>query len=259
MSLPGHVGMAPGPGNSRFAPLRKWATDIAVDMINRVFAEFDHETALAFDELSQMRGELGRVAELLEVQLQRERQIHDLMDSLAHNHGVLANHTMNGLMSSKHPSLEQLHHILDEVVGHNDAVVQDTLSKVLQVQAHADAHGSHASNLRGQSITTEHELSRVKQLLSMPVPGAKLPATLPQVRPVGPPVPTAGLVVPPAMPTMPMRMSPHVPAVGATYGGPPVVLTAAQPQLMMTAPAGYVAQVSSPMASRAASPGRVTY
>lgn len=160
--------------NSKLAPLKKWATQIAADMIQRVFVEFEREAGLAFDEVAQMRGELVRVSELLEGQMQREKELHALMDALHAQQGALAGHAQNkgpGMAAE----LQNLHHMLDQCVqaSHsNDSQSDQIMAKLQHALAQADGHKGHANNLKEQSVTTEHELARIKQLLAMPNPNA---------------------------------------------------------------------------------------
>eukprot|EP00928_Gymnodinium_smaydae_P008293 TRINITY_DN13022_c0_g1_i1.p1 TRINITY_DN13022_c0_g1~~TRINITY_DN13022_c0_g1_i1.p1 ORF type:complete len:260 (-),score=42.43 TRINITY_DN13022_c0_g1_i1:131-910(-) len=239
--------------NSKLSPLHKYAVQMAVEMVDRIFTEFDRETNLMFDEFSAMRVELQRVAELLESQLARERQLHDLLESLSGHHNAMGNHALNGLMNAKHPNLQQLHDLLEQATGHNEAVVQATMQSVQQAQAHADGHVSHAQHLKGQSITTEHELARIKQLLAMPPPNLP-PMNLSQFKAPAPVVsspvvavplsvrpPMTAPVVAPTMPltTMPPSGSVSPPMGVGGYASPPA-----------TYPAAYV---------RSASPGHYSY
>jgi len=205
--------------NSKLAPLKKWATQIAADMIQRVFVEFEREAGLAFDEVAQMRGELVRVSELLEGQMQREKELHALMDALHAQNGALAGHAAN-----KGPGMAQelqnLHHMLDQCVqaSHgNDAQSDQIMQKLQHALAQADGHKGHANNLKEQSVTTEHELARIKQLLAMPNPNA------PPMSMMGGPPPTSGSYGGYG------GMGPPKSMGGPQYGGSPAMSMASMP------------------------------
>jgi len=165
----------------KMGPLKNWATQIATDMIQRIFQEFEREAGIAFDEVTQMRAELVRVSELLEGQMQREKELHALLESL---HGHMAGagaHAMGSMQDKGGPDLRQLHMLLDQAVQANsqqDTTQADVFARLEHALAQADGHSNHAKNLKQQSVTTEHELTRIKKLLAMPNPSS-LPGRTP--------------------------------------------------------------------------------
>lgn len=167
--------------NQKLGPLKKWATQIATDMISRIFQEFEREAGVAFDEVSQMRAELVRVSELLEGQMQREKELHALLESLHGHMAGAGSHALGGLQQPKGPDLSHLHALLDQAVqaaGQQDQSQSGIMARLEHALAQADGHSNHAKNLKQQSITTEHELARIKKLLAMPPPN-QLPSAAP--------------------------------------------------------------------------------
>mmetsp|Transcript_44663 Transcript_44663/g.103174 ORF Transcript_44663/g.103174 Transcript_44663/m.103174 type:complete len:264 (+) Transcript_44663:55-846(+) len=114
-----------GATNYKIAAFRDFATQLCGQVVEQLCQEYEREVNVMYQDLVQYRGELGRVADLLSGQLQREKQLHDMMETL---------------------------------LGHHESSVSFTRG-----------HGEQARQLMDPLKQTEQELSRIMQLLSVPL------------------------------------------------------------------------------------------
>mmetsp|Transcript_21751 Transcript_21751/g.49504 ORF Transcript_21751/g.49504 Transcript_21751/m.49504 type:complete len:249 (+) Transcript_21751:43-789(+) len=61
---------------------RDFATSLATQLVEQLCAEFEREVQYLYGDCSAYRGELGRVANLLSDQVQREKVLHEMMASM---------------------------------------------------------------------------------------------------------------------------------------------------------------------------------
>eukprot|EP00929_Paragymnodinium_shiwhaense_P102889 TRINITY_DN66115_c0_g2_i1.p1 TRINITY_DN66115_c0_g2~~TRINITY_DN66115_c0_g2_i1.p1 ORF type:complete len:309 (+),score=45.06 TRINITY_DN66115_c0_g2_i1:93-929(+) len=253
------------PHVAKVEAFRSFASQLAGQVVEQLCQEFEREVAIMFEDILQYREELRRVADLLGSQLHRERQLHDMLETMAGHHANI--HEAAHIAARQQPGTAALHDLVDQLFGQHQAALGSTLKGADTARSIAETHAMSSSQLQEPLISAENEYTRIMQLLSVPlVPDASpspviLPATTSPpilsgsststLRPVGGQVvrqPTGSYVQGPPQVVQTQLVSPGqairrvgTPAtpVGMTMVGvgPPMV-TASGPMVMSGAPVG---------------------
>ena len=121
---------------------RQVATELANELVAQLTQEHTREVTAMYQEVLALRRELQRVAELMQGYMQRERQLHDMMDQLTNTYQEATSHF--------HAAHSQF----------NDHAKNTTMSHQQQRQALTDPMRD-----------TEMELQRINALLAQqPIP-----------------------------------------------------------------------------------------
>ncbi|CAK9033306.1 unnamed protein product [Durusdinium trenchii] len=118
---------------------RQVATDLANELVSQLTQEHTREVTAMYQEVLALRSELQRVAELMQGYMQRERQLHEMMEQLTQTYQEATSHF--------HAAHAQF----------NDHAHSTTMSHQQQRQALADPMRD-----------TEMELQRINALLAQP-------------------------------------------------------------------------------------------
>jgi len=199
----------------------KRETQIIADQLMQ---EHVRETRALYDDNIRIRQELGRVVDMMNNFLTREKQLHDMLGSLTDSHTSIA---------------RDLHGKVQEAVGHGHRMAGDTKNK--------------AGELMNLHTATLQELGRIQQILGSPAARPGMPMSMQPMQPMSmqsmpapssplPTVPSVYSPPPTYQPASPSAMFPpahamQVPPPHAMQGGP---MIAPAP---MAAPPGYAASM----------------
>jgi hypothetical protein len=184
--------------SQKIAAFRNFATQLAGQVVEQLCQEYEREVSVMWNDLVQYRNELGRVAELLGTQLQRERSLHEMLEGMAGHHANIANSAQMAAQQS--PNAKHLHAMVDQIMGEHSHHVNSTLQGVSQAHAVAQSHAQNAKQLQEPLISAENEYNRIMNLLSQPM----IPTAAPEPVRVQAPMTSR---TPPMTPAAPPRMS----------------------------------------------------
>lgn len=153
--------------DKKIAAFRDFAATLAGQVVEQLCTEFEREVGVMYKELVQYRNELGRVAELLGHQLGREKQLHEMLDTMANHHSSVA--AQAAQMAANKPNSSDLHNTVDQVVGGVSQVSGAMLGALGQANEVLKQHSGNANMMKEQTITAEHEFQRLMDLLSKPM------------------------------------------------------------------------------------------
>lgn len=153
---------------------REFAAQLAAQVVEQMSTEFEREIATLYNDVMMYRGELTRVAELLGHQLGRERQLHLMMEKMHEHSTNIASSTQ--YLTSQSTNAQQLHDVLDQVLGQQKGQIAGTLSGVNQLHSNVERQLSQAKQMSTDLITAENEFSRITQLLQTPAVPSVAPA-----------------------------------------------------------------------------------
>mmetsp|Transcript_17594 Transcript_17594/g.36757 ORF Transcript_17594/g.36757 Transcript_17594/m.36757 type:complete len:187 (-) Transcript_17594:53-613(-) len=173
-SMAGRTGPTGSPQNyaaNAGNTFRQVATELANELVAQLTQEHTREVTAMYQEVLVLRSELQRVAELMQGYMQRERQLHEMMDQLTNTYQEATSHF--------HAAHSQF----------NDHAKTTTMSHQQQRQALVDPMRD-----------TEMELQRINALLAQqPIPPENsmgFPAMPRSQRPVQPVASRSGLQSP---------------------------------------------------------------
>eukprot|EP00403_Amphidinium_massartii_P017851 CAMPEP_0178414790 /NCGR_PEP_ID=MMETSP0689_2-20121128/23217_1 /TAXON_ID=160604 /ORGANISM="Amphidinium massartii, Strain CS-259" /LENGTH=203 /DNA_ID=CAMNT_0020036089 /DNA_START=55 /DNA_END=662 /DNA_ORIENTATION=- len=172
---------APGSGMSRsqanFAPhtagkiqaFRDFATQLCMQVVEQLCQEYEREVHVMYGDIVQYRGELGRVADLLQGQIQREKQLHEMMETILGHHEAIA-------MSSKSQG-SQAEQLKDPLVQ-----TEQELARIMQILQTPVIPEIAPSAVRAVSPSTGGMISTVSSGPCTPRMNARnAPASSPQI------------------------------------------------------------------------------
>eukprot|EP00933_Yihiella_yeosuensis_P053480 TRINITY_DN51720_c0_g1_i1.p1 TRINITY_DN51720_c0_g1~~TRINITY_DN51720_c0_g1_i1.p1 ORF type:complete len:195 (+),score=29.53 TRINITY_DN51720_c0_g1_i1:90-674(+) len=146
---PGSVASVGGPG----ATFRDVATQLAQELVTQLTQEHSREVNAMYQEVLSLRGELSRVAELMQGYLAREQQLHSMMEQLSNTYSEATSH------------FHAAHSQFSEQAGRS-------------TKSHDQARRQLVDPMRD----TENELQRIQSLLAQPpVPPPDFPPHLHQM------------------------------------------------------------------------------
>mmetsp|Transcript_136796 Transcript_136796/g.236926 ORF Transcript_136796/g.236926 Transcript_136796/m.236926 type:complete len:253 (-) Transcript_136796:146-904(-) len=192
---------------------REFAAQLAAQVVEQMSTEFEREVSVLYNDVLMYRGELTRVAELLGHQLGRERQLHQMMEKMHEHSTNIASSTQ--YLTAQSTSAQQLHDVLDQVLGQHKGQIAGTLSGVNQLHSSVERQLSQAKQMSDSLITAENEFSRITQLLQTPTITAVTPAptvafaSAPSTAPIR--NPWKGSATPPASPSPPWLLQQQSP------------------------------------------------
>lgn len=181
---------------------RQFAGQLAAQVTEQLCEEFEREVQAMTSDLVTYRNELTRVAELLAHQLGRERQLHDMLGSMANHHTNLANQASKVPSSSNR---EALHQMVEQMFGETENIIVAHTQGWSQAASISQNHLENAKQLQDPLISAENELNRIMNMLqtsgipaAMPAPTqARIPGT--PTRPGMTSVASIGAATPPPM------------------------------------------------------------
>lgn len=225
---------------------RDFAGQLAAQVVEQMCQEFEREVSQLWNDVLMYRGELDRVAQLLGAQLEREKKLHGVIETMVgHSQNV---HQQAQFLANQRPGSDQLHQWLEQFMGQHSDIMNQTVAGVGQANQVLLQQAATTSQMKEASITAENEFVRIVNLLRQPaipevapaptvarIPGSvnMPPASAPQL---GPPMPGGMYATPPPttgqiMPT-PGVVTPGPPSPGQLFGVPqraPYVVMQAQP------------------------------
>lgn len=222
---------------------RQFASQLAQQVTEQLCAEFEREVGQVFEEAVQYRDELARVLVLLEQELDRQKKLHSVIEGMNGHASQLHEHAKN--LASKNPGQgDELMHWFDKFTGMHLNLLNDTANGVAQGHGQIQNLAGQAGQLKNESITTEHEFTRIATLLHQPlIPTAPGVGMAPGVRPVGAPAVTPGALRAPAV-GAPGRTPtpPRSPAATSPLAASPLKMNGLSPRA-----AGFAAVPGRPM------------
>lgn len=168
--------------NEKIYAFREFAQTLCAQVVEQLCAEFERESRVMFDDLVQYRNELERVAELLGHQLGRERQLHDLLDSMSGHSSNIAAHVLNVAQQSPSNS-SHIHQTLDDNAAQNRQVVDSLMRGMQMSNSVAQQHLQQVQALHEPRINAENEFNRICKLLEEPMLSTATPAATTAVLP----------------------------------------------------------------------------
>mmetsp|Transcript_41375 Transcript_41375/g.74906 ORF Transcript_41375/g.74906 Transcript_41375/m.74906 type:complete len:216 (+) Transcript_41375:43-690(+) len=78
---------------AKIQAFRDFATQLCMQVVEQLCQEYEREVHVMYGDILQYRSELGRVADLLSGQIQREKQLHEMMETVLGHHEAISMHT----------------------------------------------------------------------------------------------------------------------------------------------------------------------
>jgi len=150
---------------------RVFASQLASQVVEQLCGEYEREMSTMWNGLLQYSAELGRVAQLLGAQLEREKKLHGVIEQII-GHSSNAHHQAT-MLAQQGPGSEELQHYLAQVLGKHTEIMNQTVGQANQMLA---GHAVSANSLKQESITAEHEFTRIVKLLEQPLMSTEMPA-----------------------------------------------------------------------------------
>lgn len=235
----------------KVAAFKDLASSLASQIVDQLTGEFEREVTILYTDLANYRSELARVTELLGQQLGRERQLHEMLETMSSHHTTITSQAQQ--VAAQQPNSKEIHEMVDRMVGQQSSIINTTLQGMNQAHSVAQSHAAQAKLLQEPMVDAEAEFSRIMQILqSQTGPGPMTSAVPPQLPPrtFPAPQPPRGSQTPPVSPCMggqvayrqiPASPSPvrgqamHV-VHGGHMQGPPGALTPPPATVVQTPP-----------------------
>lgn len=160
---------------------RNFAGQLAAQLTEQLCQEYEREVAVMVNDVNTYRNELCRCAELVGLQLGRERQLHGMLEKVADHQTNIASSAQN--LAYQSPSSRDLHDLVDQVSEQYAGVMNSALMGVSEAHNVAAQHAQTAKQLQEPMISAENEFARICQLLAAPEIEARLPEPMVEAPP----------------------------------------------------------------------------
>eukprot|EP00929_Paragymnodinium_shiwhaense_P070121 TRINITY_DN35494_c0_g1_i1.p1 TRINITY_DN35494_c0_g1~~TRINITY_DN35494_c0_g1_i1.p1 ORF type:complete len:315 (-),score=71.96 TRINITY_DN35494_c0_g1_i1:31-975(-) len=158
------VQMPPAAPHVKVQAFRQFANQLCIQVTEQLCEEFEREVNALTQDVLVYRNEMVRVAELLANQLGRERQLHEMLNSLAGHHANLATQAQQ-VSANKGPNKEAVHRIVEQMFGETENIINTHTQGWSQASAISQSHMDNAKQLQEPMISAENELGRIMSML----------------------------------------------------------------------------------------------
>eukprot|EP00927_Polykrikos_kofoidii_P061215 TRINITY_DN5607_c1_g1_i1.p2 TRINITY_DN5607_c1_g1~~TRINITY_DN5607_c1_g1_i1.p2 ORF type:complete len:295 (+),score=65.92 TRINITY_DN5607_c1_g1_i1:81-965(+) len=152
--------------SQKVSAFRDFATSLVAQVVEQVTGEYEREVTMLYTDLVNYRTELARVTELLGQQLGRERQLHEMLETMSNHHTTITSQAQQ--VAQQQPNSKEIHELVDRMVGQQASIINTTLQGMSQAHSVAQNHAAQAKLLQEPMLDAENEFSRVMHMLQGP-------------------------------------------------------------------------------------------
>jgi len=168
----------------RIMAFRDFAGRLAAQVVEQMCQEFEREVGELWNDVCMYRDELDRVAQLLGGQLQREKQLHNVIEEMVGHGNNMRSQAQ--YLAQQRTGTDGLHQMLEQHAAHHQNLLSQTLKGVDEGNQVLGAYYQGAQQFKEPLISAENEFMRIIELLKNPPIHAAMPSSTGFI-PGGPP------------------------------------------------------------------------
>lgn len=159
----------------RMMAFRDFAGRLAAQVVEQMCQEFEREVGELWNDVCMYRDELDRVAQLLGGQLEREKQLHNVIEGMVGHGNDMRSKAQ--YLAQQRTGTDNLHQMLEQHAAHHQNLLSQTLQGVTEGNQVLGAYYQGAQQFKEPLISAENEFIRIVELLKTPPIHGAMPSS----------------------------------------------------------------------------------